>query len=85
MNWIGWLVLLLLIAAAGTSVWFAFHSPKFIAGLTKFASRQAWKAIKPVIVTPMTPEETEAKNKAVAQGRGDEYTRRRQGSLRPDR
>ena len=85
MNWIGWLVLLLLVAAAGTSVWFAFRSPKFIARLTKFASRQAWKAIKPTVAAPMTEDEAKARDEAVRRGQDDERTRKKLGSLRPDR
>lgn len=79
MNWIGWLVLLLLVAAAGTSVWFAFRSPKFIAKLTEFASKQAWKAIKPVVTNPMTPDEQKAWREAERAGRGDEWRRKRLG------
>jgi hypothetical protein len=41
-NWIFWLILLLLVVAAGSSIWFAFRSPKFVARLTEFASKQAW-------------------------------------------
>ena len=68
MNWIFWLILLLLVVAAGSSIWFAFRSPKFVARLTEFASKQAWKAIKPVIVKPLTPDDLEARQKAHRRG-----------------
>jgi hypothetical protein len=79
-NWIFWVILLLLVVAAGSSVWFAFRSPKFVARLTEFASKQAWKAIKPVIVKPLTPEEQDAWRRAERAGRGDEWLRRRRGA-----
>lgn len=81
MNWIFWLILLLLVVAAGSSIWFAFRSPKFVARLTEFASKQAWKAIKPVIVKPLTPYDLEARQKAYRQG-NDDWLRKRNGSLK---
>jgi hypothetical protein len=79
-NWIFWLILLLLVAAAGSSVWFAFRSPKFVARLTQFASRQAWKAIKPVILSPETPEERDARVGAYRRADGDNDFRRKSGA-----
>lgn len=81
MNWIFWLILLLLVVAAGSSIWFAFRSPKFVARLTEFASKQAWKAIKPVIVKPLTPDDLEARQKAYRRG-NDDWLRKRNGSLK---
>jgi hypothetical protein len=80
-NWIFWLILLLLVVAAGSSIWFAFRSPKFVARLTEFASKQAWKAIKPVIVKPLTPDDLEARQKAYRRG-NDDWLRKRNGSLK---
>lgn len=85
MNWIAILGGLLLLGVAAFSVYYAFRSPKFIARLTRFASRQAWRVMKPVVTTPMTPDETKAHNQAQRQGRGDEFIRKKLGSLRPDR
>jgi hypothetical protein len=80
-NWIFWIGGLLLFGVAAYSVWRAFRSPKFIARLTKFASRQAWKAIKPTITEPLPPDQLEARQKAYRRG-DDGWLRKRQGSLK---
>lgn len=82
MNWIFWCGGLLLFGVAALSIYYAFKSPKFLAMLTGFASRQAWKIVKPVIVPPLTPDDLEAKNKAERSANGDNWIRRRLGSLR---
>ena len=66
---------------AALSVYWAFRSPKFIAGLTRFASRQAWKAIKPVVEKPLTPEDLDKRQKDYRHG-NDDWLRKRQGSLK---
>lgn len=81
MNWIWAIGGLLLFGVAAYSVYRAFRSPKFIAKLTKFASQQAWKAIKPVVTEPLSPDELEARQKAYRQG-NDGWLRKRQGSLK---
>ena len=80
MRWWIWLGLAGLLAVAAGSVYFAFKSPTFVAGLTALASAAAWKAIKPVLVKPLTPQDQEAWRKAELAGRGDEWRRKRRGA-----
>ena len=80
MNWMVWLILLLLVAAAGSSVWFAFRSPKFVARLTEYASKQAWKVIRPAVTKPLSPEELQKAQIDFMRGRGDDYWRKRSGA-----
>lgn len=73
--------MLLLLGVAACSVYLAFRSPKFIAALTRFASKQAWKAIKPTITKPLTPDDLAARTRAYR--RADEgWLRKRNGSLK---
>lgn len=81
MRW-GWLIGAVLLGLSGLSVYYAFQSPAFVAGLTALATAAAWKAIKPVIVKQMTPEDIKAKNEAERRGNGDNWIRKRLGSLR---
>lgn len=77
-----WAVGAVLLAAAALGVYLAFQSPTFVAGLSALAAAAAWKAIKPVVTKPMTPADTAAKNAAERRGQGDNWIRRRLGSLR---
>ena len=81
MRW-GWLIGAILLGVSGLSVYYAFQSPAFVAGLTALAATAAWKAIQPVVTKQMTPEEIKAKNIAVRRGDDDNWIRRRLGSLR---
>ena len=78
MTW--WVVGLALVGVAGLSVYFAFRSPTFVAGLTALASAAAWKAIKPVIVKQRSPDDQAKDQKDYKAGRGDGYWRRRSGA-----
>lgn len=80
-----WLGLAAFLAVAAFSVYQAFQSPAFVSGLVGLAAAAAFKALAPVIAKPMSAEDTKAKNHAEASGRGDEFIRKRMGSLRPDR
>lgn len=79
MRWWLWLGLAVLFAVAAGAVYAAFQSPAFVAGLSAMATAAAWKAIKPVIIKPMTDEDREAWRKAELAGRGDEWRRKRLG------
>lgn len=79
MNWLFWTGGLLLFGVAAFSVYIAFRSPKFIAGLTAIASSAAWKALKPIVVKQRTPEQQAQDRAEYRAGRGDEYWRRRNG------
>lgn len=81
MRW-GWLIGAVLLGVAGLSVYVAFQSPAFMAGLTALATAAAWKAVRPIVVKPLTPEDLAAKNQAERSGNGDNWIRRRLGSLR---
>ena len=77
--WIGGAVLL---GVAALSVYWAFQSPGFVAGLAALAAAAAWKAIAPALLKPMSEADTKAKNDAYRRGQGDEWLRKRQGSLK---
>ncbi|CAB5079534.1 hypothetical protein UFOVP143_11 [uncultured Caudovirales phage] len=81
MRW-GWLIGAVLLGVAGLSVYVAFQSPAFMAGLTALATAAAWKAVRPIVVKQLTPEDLAAKNQAERSGNGDNWIRRRLGSLR---
>jgi len=80
-NWIFWCGGLLLFGVAALSIYYAFKSPKFLAMLTGFASRQAWKIVKPMVIKPLTPDDLEARQKAYRRG-NDGWLRKRNGSLK---
>lgn len=80
MNWIWVIGGLLLFGVAAYSVYRAFRSPKFISKLTRFASKQAWKAIKPVVTTPEDPEDRVERIEEYRRGQGDGYFRRKSGA-----
>jgi hypothetical protein len=75
-----WLTLAVLFAAAAGGVYAAFQSPAFVAGLSAMATAAAWKAIKPALTKPLSPQDQEAWRKAERQGWGDEWRRRRSGA-----
>ena len=79
---IKWWIGAALLAVAAIAVYGAFQSPAFVAGLTALAAAAAWKAVKPVITKPLTPEDMEAKRRAERSANGDNWIRRRLGSLR---
>lgn len=80
MNWVFWIGGLLLFAVAAYSVYWAFRSPKFIGRLTKYASKQVWKAVQPEITRPMPAEEQAQWRAAERAGRGEEFMRKRRGA-----
>ena len=67
-------------AACGTAL--VVRSPDFWVGI----AISAWKAALPVLVKfiskRMTPEEEAEWHKAIRRGQGDEWLRKRQGSLK---
>jgi len=69
MKWGYWLVAALLLAVAGGSVWYAFHSPGFVAGLSALAAGAFWKAIAPAILKSSPETQAEAKRRT-DQGEG---------------
>jgi hypothetical protein len=75
-----WVVGLVLLAVAGLSIYGAFRSPAFVAGLTALASAAAWKVVKPVIIKQRTPEQQAKDQAEYKAGRGDDYWRRRSGA-----
>lgn len=79
MRW-GWLVGAALLGIAALSVYLAFQSPAFVAGLTGLASAAAWKAIKPVLAKPEAPEDRAARQEAYRRADGDGDWRRKTGA-----
>ena len=77
MKW--WLAAAAIFLVAAGSVWFAFQSPEFVAGLTAIAVGAAWKALAPKIAQRKTPEEERAHQKAFRAGREDQFHRKRDG------
>ena len=75
-----WIGGALLLGVAAISVYFAFSSPTFVAGLTALASAAAWKAIKPAIMKPETPEDRASRQDAYRRADGDNDFRRRSGA-----
>lgn len=75
-----WIGGALLLGVAAVSVWYAFRSPGFVAGLTAIATAAAWKAIKPVVLSPETEDARAERVKAYRRGDGDSYFRRKSGA-----
>lgn len=75
MTW--WIVGLGLLAVAALSVYVAFRSPAFVAGLTALATAAAWKVIKPAILKPEAPEDRAARQEAYRRADGDGDWRRK--------
>jgi len=75
--WLGGAVIL---GVAAISVYWAFQSPTFVAGLTALAAGAVWKALAPAIAKRMTLEDEAAWQAAERAGRGDEFMRRRRGA-----
>lgn len=79
MKWWVWAVGAGLLGVAAFSVWYAFQSPTFVAGLTTLAAGVAAKAIKEKVVARLPPNEEAAWREAEKAGRGDEWRRKRNG------
>ena len=77
-----WLAGAVLLGAAAFAIYGAFQSPTFVAGLSALAAAAAWKAIAPTVGKPLSRDDTRAKNEAYRRGDGDNWIRRRLGSLR---
>lgn len=59
MRWL-WLAGALLLAIAAAATWFAFHDPRFVAGLSAIAAAALWKAVTPMLKPKdFTPEQLE--------------------------
>lgn len=59
MRWL-WLAGGLLLAVAAAATWFAFHDPRFVAGLSAIAAAALWKALAPMLKgKDFTPEQLE--------------------------
>lgn len=82
MRWWLWALAAVTLVAAAGGVYFAAQSPAFVAGLSALAAGAAWKAIRPVVTKPLSEADTRAKNTAERRGDGDNWIRRRLGSLR---
>lgn len=78
MKW--WLIGAALFGVAALSVWVAFQSPGFVAGLTTIAAGMAAKAIVTKVGKRMSPEDEAAWHAAERRGEGDEWLRRRRGA-----
>jgi hypothetical protein len=79
-GWVITVICLLLLGVAGFSVYRAFQSPKFVARITRRATKAAIKAIVPVITEPRDLKEMAEDQKEYRAGRGDDYWRRRSGA-----
>ena len=76
---IGWAIGAVILAVAAASLWFAFQSPTFVAGLAALAAGAAWKAIEPTIAKRRTPEEEKALHRAERAGEEAQLERKRRG------
>lgn len=86
--WLTVAALLVLLAVAAVSLWAAFRSPSFVAGLTALAARVAAKAIVTKARARKPEAEEEFMNAEIRAGRGDEYLRnefRRRRKAQPGR
>lgn len=81
MNWIFWLIGLLLLGVAAYSIYRGIQNGKILTWATKFASRKIWKAIKPTVTTPLPADELEKRQHEYRRG-NDDWLRKRQGSLK---
>ena len=79
-GWVITVVCLLLLGVAGFSVYRAFQSPKFVARITRRATKAAIKVIVPVIIAPRDLEEIAEDQKDYRAGHGDDYWRKRSGA-----
>lgn len=78
--WVITIGCLLLFGAAGYSVYRAFQSPRFIAKLSKIATKAAFKAIKPIVTAPLDLQELAKYQQDYKRGHGDDYWRKRSGA-----
>ena len=74
MRWL-WLAAAVLLGVAAVSVYVAFQSPSFVAGLTALAAGAVWKAVAPAILRRMPPEKEAAWRKRVSRGEPDQPPR----------
>lgn len=51
-----WLVAAALLGVAAISVYWAFQSPTFVAGLSALAAGAVWKAVAPAVAKRNSPE-----------------------------
>lgn len=70
-----------LLGVAALSVYFAFQSPTFMAGLMAVAGAAIWKALAPAIAKPLPPDELAKRQREYRRG-NDDWLRKRQGSLK---
>jgi len=82
MRWLLWLAGAVLLGVAALAVYVAFQSPAFVAGLSALAAAAAAQAVKEIVVKPLSADELKDKNQAERSGNGDNWIRRRLGSLR---
>ena len=80
MRWL-WIGAAVLLGIAALSVYAAFQSPTFVAGLTALATAAIWKALAPAIAKPLPPEELAKRQREYRRG-NDDWLRKRQGSLK---
>ena len=77
---IKWLIGAALFGVAALSVYVAFQSPSFVAGLSVLAAGFVAKAIVTKVGKRMSPEDEAAWRAAERAGRGDEWMRKRRGA-----
>jgi hypothetical protein len=81
MSW-RWIIGAALLGVAAISVYTAFQTPTFVWGILAAILLAVARAVIPPITRPMTPDDTKAKNEAYRRGQGDEWLRKRNGSLK---
>ena len=81
MSW-RWIIGAALLGVAALSVYIAFQTPTFMWGIMAAVLLAVARAAIPPITRPMTPDDTQAKNEAYRRGQGDEWLRKRNGSLK---
>ena len=74
---IWWMIGAALFGVAALSIWGAFRSPDFVAGLTAVVAKAAVKAIAPIVAKRMTPEQEKAFQACVRRGGDWDHIRKR--------
>lgn len=75
-----WAIGAVIFAVAAFAVYQAFQSPAFVAGLSALAAAAAWKAVRPILVTPETKADRASRQQAYRRADGDGDWRRKSGA-----
>lgn len=76
MPWWVWIGGLVLFAVAAAGLFFAVQRPTFVAGLVKSFAESMFKALLPIILRRMTPEQEDEWHKTIREGGEWDYARK---------